>query len=684
VDIVNQAAAKERQGGGRPEFWEMVFWWTSARSMKKEGIRNRKLISLILLGLIAGLIAGMIVASLAQYALRDKTPNLSYARKKGLSEKHQDIILPLDSNEQTDENKKAFIDTLVSYQDALNLPVVKEMIKNITADGKITSEELNFTKTFLPEVTKFLNAYPDFAKYVGNDIQQFNFTLGFYEKHPEIFSEIYRNCNNDARINIDRNALTYLTLKLFSELGYNENVKVLDPKTGNYVIKPINPSLIHVIGNYTTALMNDLPRHSNEDIWLLGNATMINPEIYDFEPVTVKDMNGIVYEIGSKNIPRDTWILVEHLKRTPYVVKYPELYLPFTIKVQQNAFDLLEQEHPLWKCWGEKYKPTDEIIWEKVIIPQWNYYWESFPQSGNISKRIIVFPIYNSTLLKQLIPHENDLKIALMIFWGFSDLTCNGVADLNADWNDLYHGKGFHRGLDAMAYTIQVLPEVYNRVMSLYPNKTVPFSKYNPEPMDIRFDYYSWIGDRGWHGLRNMFKQFMGFYIADWGDIVDKVPLTEFHKYVVQNYDGINTYLFKNFEKYDIIAFVIGYNTYSFGPDLGQDYFWGYALKAFGIPSLFDSFRHEHYINAPARYAMSQNTCIFGLPENVLKPLREGEYGKVVILPGNGICPVGSAIEGIEKDMEYGNEYPVYPNLKYAEIALPLRGYRIYFFKIGK
>ncbi|MCC6004815.1 MAG: DUF1156 domain-containing protein, partial [Thermofilum sp.] len=28
VSVVNQAAAKEKQGGGRPEFWEMVFWWT--------------------------------------------------------------------------------------------------------------------------------------------------------------------------------------------------------------------------------------------------------------------------------------------------------------------------------------------------------------------------------------------------------------------------------------------------------------------------------------------------------------------------------------------------------------------------------------------------------------------------------------------------------------------------------
>ncbi|MEM1690411.1 MAG: DUF1156 domain-containing protein [Thermofilaceae archaeon] len=28
IDIVNQAAAKEKSGGGGPEFWEMVFWWT--------------------------------------------------------------------------------------------------------------------------------------------------------------------------------------------------------------------------------------------------------------------------------------------------------------------------------------------------------------------------------------------------------------------------------------------------------------------------------------------------------------------------------------------------------------------------------------------------------------------------------------------------------------------------------
>ncbi|MEM4840984.1 MAG: DUF1156 domain-containing protein, partial [Sulfolobales archaeon] len=38
VDDVNDASAREKQGGGRPEIWEMVFWWTrkpliSARSI---------------------------------------------------------------------------------------------------------------------------------------------------------------------------------------------------------------------------------------------------------------------------------------------------------------------------------------------------------------------------------------------------------------------------------------------------------------------------------------------------------------------------------------------------------------------------------------------------------------------------------------------------------------------------
>jgi hypothetical protein len=60
-------------------------------------------------------------------------------------------------------------------------------------------------------------------------------------------------------------------------------------------------------------------------------------------------------------------------------------------------------------------------------------------------------------------------------------------------------------------------------------------------------------------------------------------------------------------------------------------------------------------------------------------------------LPGNGFAIIGSSIEGVKKDIEYGMKNPVQPNAKYIEIWLPLRDYlywyitgkRIYLFKMG-
>jgi len=37
----------------------------------------------------------------------------------------------------------------------------------------------------------------------------------------------------------------------------------------------------------------------------------------------------------------------------------------------------------------------------------------------------------------------------------------------------------------------------------------------------------------------------------------------------------------------------------------------------------------------------------------LLKPLKEGKYGEVLILPGNGFAIIGSSIEGVKKDIEY-------------------------------
>jgi len=183
---------------------------------------------------------------------------------------------------------------------------------------------------------------------------------------------------NDANVKIDRDVFVGEVCKIAEKLGIGDYVKVLNVKNNSFEVKEINLPTIQAIGNYTLAIKQlNLPVHEKENIWLLTNATMINPDIFDFKPVIVKDMYGNSYVILSKNIARDTWALVEHLKYDPEIIKYPEIYLALSIKVQQNMYDLVD--NPVLHERGEYYKPTDEIIWEKVIIPQWKYYRDSFP-----------------------------------------------------------------------------------------------------------------------------------------------------------------------------------------------------------------------------------------------------------------------------------------------------------------
>jgi hypothetical protein len=549
---------------------------------------------------------------------------------------------------------------------------LKNEILKFTSDEKITIDEINFLRI----ISK-------------NSDENVKSILNIYFNSPKTFKEILRNAYNDANVKIDRDVFVGEVCNIAEKLGIGDYVKVL-VKNG-YEIKEINLPTIQAIGNYTLAIKQlNLPIHEKENIWLLTNATMINTDIFDFKPVVVKDMFGNSHVILSKSVARDVWALVEHLKYDPEIIKYPETYLALSIKVQQNMYDLVD--NPVLHERGEYYKPTDKVIWEKVIIPQWKYYRDSFPQFGNVSKRIIVFPIYDSNLLRKWIPNEDDLKIALMFFWNVY-IDRGGIADIDKylegmkkppkerKWDEIFV---FHQGLDGMIYTIEQMPRVYNDVINAY-NKD----------KSLKVHYYGWVTDRGSHGLRNMQIQFLGFDPLEWiyPGPLSKIPDSELDDYVVNHYNSINSYFSKNFKYWDLIKFIYGYGVKNFGGDNMKVYnmFAPIAFKAFGIPYVVHSVYYEHYINAPAGYAIAYEDAIFGLPEDLLKPLKEGKYGEVLILPGNGFAIIGSPIEGVKKDIEYGMKNPVYPNAKYIEIWLPIRDYnywyitgkKIYLFKMG-
>ncbi|MEM3385455.1 MAG: hypothetical protein QW134_09390 [Nitrososphaeria archaeon] len=494
-------------------------------------------------------------------------------------------------------------------------------------------------------------------------------TLKLYSQNSTVFGELYRNIYYDLSIGLNKNEFTNLASQLFLDLGYGGKVKVLVPGTNSYREGFLSKQAIQAFGNYSIALHQlGLPKHDKNDLFLLGNATVINPDIVDFEPLILKDMDNKTFVIQSKNLARDYWMIAEHLKRAPYVVNFPEMFEAFSIKVQQNAFDILD--NPRMHDSDIRYKPTDKVIWEEVIVPQWQYYWDSCKQSGNLSKRVCVFPWYNITLLKEQVSNSTDRKIALMYFWELLPK----IADIDSKYPYV-----FHYGLDAMKYQIQQMPEVYEKVIREYPNGT-RINPYTGREYELMGQFYHWVGDRGWHGLANMEIQIFGTHYLPDGYFRD------FDNYMVSNFpNSINAHLSKNFPQWELIKFIYGYGVTFFGGDeiKAYDLYLPIAMKAFGVPHSNRGVYYEHYINAPARYAIALEDIVFGLPDCLLKPLREGKYKETLIFPGNGFSCIGSPLYGIKKDLEYGSKNPVEPNAKYLEDYLPLRGENIYLFKMG-
>ena len=109
------------------------------------------------------------------------------------------------------------------------------------------------------------------------------------------------------------------------------------------------------------------------------------------------------------------------------------------------------------------------------------------------------------------------------------------------------------------------------------------------------------------------------------------------------------------------------------------------AMKAFGIPYAKTVFNHI-FINAPAGYAVGEDDAIFGIPDKILEPFRNGSFGRFMVFPGNGISYMGS-IDGLIEDINYGLQHRQQPDAKYVMLYLWLRGRwkdRVVLFEYGE
>jgi len=160
---------------------------------------------------------------------------------------------------------------------------------------------------------------------------------------------------------------------------------------------------IHAFGNYSVVLSElNYPRHSNADLWLLGNATekSLGSDLVNFDTVVLTGTDGgkVTWVC---NIPREVYCLVTHLHYTPDVVNNPDCYESLNCKIKQEDFVLYDKL-------GQN--PLDTSIWEDIRIPNWNYHWGLWKE-GKSS-----LPLDKSSM-SQTVPDKTDREVVWRGMW---------------------------------------------------------------------------------------------------------------------------------------------------------------------------------------------------------------------------------------------------------------------------
>ncbi|ABL78366.1 hypothetical protein [Thermofilum pendens] len=446
------------------------------------------------------------------------------------------------------------------------------------------------------------------------------------------------------------------------------------------------------LSNYSVAIgQSRLPKHGKSLLLNVIRAGEEYPSLLDFSPIIIKvdykctyvdnkvpicignwsyldrvpskDMlysygreiqNGSIVYVAKTDIPIAAWMLCEHLKRTPYHLKHPEVFEALNAKMQQNALDILPY-----------YSPYSDELWKEILLPHWEYFWSSTPQAGNLSKRLTILPWYNSSLLKEWIGNKNDRKIALMFLFQLPQK----IEDLNYTEDRLNPNAVVYRGAEAIKYFVRNLERGYRTAFKDYPHgvRLVPYPNC----------YIAWITDRWLHGLKNTAEQFLGKNIISYEGYPNLIDL-----YVERNPDAPNTHFVKNYPYYRILL-------YTWGVLLGVEEQSTHPIEPFiravGIPYSLGSY-YEHFASTSINYVCTDDSVFYGFPDKVLAPLREGKFGKFLVLPGNGFSPIASGLDGLVQDLYDGwtyKEKDVGRVAKYIEVYVPLLNQKVILVKAG-
>ena len=247
---------------------------------------------------------------------------------------------------------------------------------------------------------------------------------------------------------------------------------------------------------------------------------------------------------------------------------------------------------------------------------QWDLYSQFAPIKGG--KVYSNFAWWDSNSLRVNNTNENDLRASLFNLWQLPQGTCaDSKAALNQAANE------------------------FRAIASLYPDGKI--QKEYLGLQDPRIDFYGEMGDRAGHGMSNTMSAFIGGLDLNTVQKINDLPGR------IQNLNGPEQFITKNWPSYDLAKFVIGYERGNPNPSIQTLEDGGgnnvlYVLRMAGFPSNSISI-------SPVPTDASWKAYAIGLPQTVANSL-QASFPNVLLGVGNTVstysCKDGLKADGIK------------------------------------
>jgi hypothetical protein len=414
------------------------------------------------------------------------------------------------------------------------------------------------------------------------------------------WDDIQKAVSNDGRISA-KDAVTTDTANSMLGLGY----------VGNYAT-----ATRQAVANLTAAYRLGLPKLDSTSMRAITNATQLDGDIVNFQPIKVKDTNGNDVLVGSTNVQRDFWLIANLLGRYTELAKHPEKHEWINEMVKQVAYD------GMYGASGV----TDDFL---KVLYGFNEYMDALParmQTDGLGEYIALHYL-DSAKLKAEIPDRTNRTIALMYLAAIPGSTTENmkkfVDGLGPKYEELKNG---------------FLSE--EKTESKWDWNTNSWIKVTKRQAAID-DYHYWIADRHNNGLNNTIKQYIGLSQDESLGHTDE----EFDKQCedASRY-GFNQELNKNWGKpWDMIKFIKGYDTHTVGEVDSYRYSMPLSFKSMGVP-------YGRFLALPYISGTSLDEWAVSVPTSVLNAVK-ADMGNQKIVSGYGnMVSLYSCVDGAQKD----------------------------------